>query len=75
VKPAAFLPTALKANSSQHRLLINAGQGGASAAGASWALPNVADVLAEMVEVGAGLVKQVVLPRDSQALRRELQRR
>ena len=63
-KPAAFLPAPLKAPSSQHRLLI------ATAGGASWALPNVADLLAEMVEIGGALVKQVAFPRSSQALRR-----
>lgn len=68
-KPSAFLPGALRAAASQHRLLLQP-TGGADAS--SWALPNAADMLAEMVEISAGLVKRVTLPKSSHAVRRAM---
>ena len=65
-RPAAFLPGPLKAPSAQHRMLLDASPVGAEA---SWALPNVADVMAGMVEAGDGLILAARVPRSSQALR------
>ena len=75
-RPAAFLPGPLRAAHSQHRILLERDvvpeERTASAAtgarakelvSAAWALPNVPQILCEMRELGAGLIRKVVLPR------------
>lgn len=72
-KPAAFLPTALKAPAAQHRMLVATGCGDKDGAAAeAWALPNVADALAGMVQLGDGLIKSARVPQASHALRKAL---
>ena len=68
-RPAAFLPVPLKPPVAQHRLYVQRTEG----PGAAWVLPNVADVLAGMVQAGGGLIKRVSLPRGGNGLRRQLQ--
>ena len=69
-KPAAFLPSSLRAPTAQHRMLVR--QSGAAtddAEAATWAMPNVADALAGMVQLGGGLIKSVRMPQTGHALR------
>ena len=56
---------ALKPATAQHRMLVGGGDGAAARA-----LPNVADVLAGMVQLGDGVVKAVKVPQSAHGLRR-----
>lgn len=69
------MPVALKPSASQHRMLLKrivAGAETASGSGdkavAAWALPNVAELLSEMIETGGGLVKKASLPSTGHAM-------
>ena len=57
-RPAAFLPGPLKPSSAQHRMLVG-----------EWALPNVGDVLAGMVQASGGLVKAAKVVQSGHGLR------
>ena len=63
-RPSAFLPAPLRAATAQHRTLIAHG----AASEATWALPNVAEALAGMAQLGGGLIKAVKLPKSSRAM-------
>ena len=63
-RPSAFLPAPLRAATAQHRTLIAHG----AASEAAWALPNVAEALAGMAQLGGGLIKAVKLPKSSRAM-------
>ena len=65
-RPSAFLPGPLKVGSAQHRMLVGSGEDGEATAKA-WALPNIADVLAGMVQAGDGLIVAARLPQSSHA--------
>ena len=80
-RPAAFLPARLTAGTAPHRMLIrrmaprDTQEGPDDDTSAAlvdvskpWALPNLPDILAGMVDLGGGLVKTVKLPRSCHGL-------
>ena len=66
-RPAAFTPQLLKpgAAGSQHRMLYQPGDASAADEKKQYTVPNVVEVLAELVEVSGGLIKKVRLPTTS----------
>ena len=76
-RPAAFMPTKLAAAAAEHRTVVPRAAAPLDAeSGAppeAWVLPNLADVLAGMVQMGGGLVQTARLPRSGDGLRAQIQ--
>lgn len=63
----------VQAASAQHKMLVGRGEGeeaDGTGGAAPWALPNVADVLAGMVQIGGGLIRAAKVPQAGHALRK-----
>ena len=70
-RPAAFLPAPLRSAEAQHRTLVprtDAKTDDDSGGSEVWALPNIPDVLAGIVQLGGGLIKGVRLIPSSHGL-------
>ena len=62
-RPAAFLPTPVRVAATTHRLMMPRVASSATSVEASWTVPNVADVLVEMAEMGGLLVRKASFAR------------